>query len=199
MDKMLLAEAQSLARLDAARSAAQGSGAQQPAAGACNGEEDDAARWQGPGFVRIHAPFTANVWSVPVKVRRGECAWGGVTSAWHHLTQDRPCSWLWRCACAQAGQRVFAGETLVVLEAMKMESPVVAPCGGVVATVKSVQSTLASAGALLVVLRIEEQQQGHSAGGACEEQEEDVSSDGEAEAAAELQRAVDALNSQAAA
>lgn len=51
-----------------------------------------------------------------------------------------------------AGQQVAAGDTLVVLEAMKMETPVTAPVGGKVVAVKAKQSQLASSGATLVVL-----------------------------------------------
>jgi biotin carboxyl carrier protein len=53
----------------------------------------------------------------------------------------------------QQGQEVAAGDTLLVLEAMKMETPVAAPCAGTVAVVKAVQSTLAPSGQLLVVIK----------------------------------------------
>ncbi len=51
-----------------------------------------------------------------------------------------------------AGQQVAAGDTLVVLEAMKMETPVTAPVAGKVVAIKAKQSQLASSGATLVVL-----------------------------------------------
>ncbi len=57
---------------------------------------------------------------------------------------------------SQVGQVVSAGDTLLVLEAMKMETPITAPCGGKVAAIKAAQSSLASAGALLVVLQEDE-------------------------------------------
>jgi urea carboxylase len=50
------------------------------------------------------------------------------------------------------GDRVVAEDTLVVLEAMKMESPVVAPCSGTVRAVRVSQGQMAPAGTLLVVL-----------------------------------------------
>jgi urea carboxylase len=50
------------------------------------------------------------------------------------------------------GDKVAAEDTLVVLEAMKMESPVVAPCSGTVKAVRVAQGQLAPAGTLLVVI-----------------------------------------------
>jgi len=54
----------------------------------------------------------------------------------------------------QAGDRVHAGQTLVVLEAMKMEHVLLAPCDGVVAELAVQAQTQTRKGALL--LRIEE-------------------------------------------
>ncbi len=50
------------------------------------------------------------------------------------------------------GDTVAKDQVLVVLEAMKMESPVLAPVAAVVKAVKAEQGTLANAGGLLVVL-----------------------------------------------
>ncbi|GFH15436.1 urea amidolyase, partial [Haematococcus lacustris] len=55
------------------------------------------------------------------------------------------------------GSSVAAGEVCVVLEAMKMETPVVAPCAGVVCAVRAVTSQLSSAGNLLLVIRTQEE------------------------------------------
>lgn len=85
------------------------------------GDESSSA-YDGPGFTKIVAPFTANVWEVKVSV----------------------------------GQAVSGGEPLLVLEAMKMETPVTAPCGGTVVAVRVRASELAGAGATLVVLRTAE-------------------------------------------
>ena len=52
----------------------------------------------------------------------------------------------------EAGQAVAAGDTLLVLEAMKMETPVAAPVAGKVVAVKAKLSQLAASGATLVVI-----------------------------------------------
>lgn len=50
------------------------------------------------------------------------------------------------------GDKVSEEDILVVLEAMKMESPVVAPCSGTVKAVRVAQGQMAPAGTLLVVI-----------------------------------------------
>ncbi len=50
------------------------------------------------------------------------------------------------------GQRVSRGQTLLMLEAMKMENDVLSPMEGVVHEVQAVTGTLATKGALLVTL-----------------------------------------------
>jgi urea carboxylase len=55
----------------------------------------------------------------------------------------------------KVGEKVTKDQTLMVLEAMKMESPVAAPVTGVVKAIKAEQGSLAAAGALLVVLEQE--------------------------------------------
>lgn len=50
------------------------------------------------------------------------------------------------------GDEVSKDQTLMVLEAMKMESPVVAPVAGKVAALRVVQGAMTHAGQLLVVI-----------------------------------------------
>jgi biotin carboxyl carrier protein len=50
---------------------------------------------------------------------------------------------------------VAKGDTVVVLEAMKMESPVAAPVAGVIKAVVAEQGAMAAGGQLLVVIEEE--------------------------------------------
>jgi acetyl-CoA carboxylase biotin carboxyl carrier protein len=52
----------------------------------------------------------------------------------------------------KAGQRVSAGDTLIVLEAMKMEIPVTAPRGGVVTSILVTEKQMVAEGEALAVL-----------------------------------------------
>ncbi len=61
---------------------------------------------------------------------------------------------VWNIA-VQAGQRVEAGQRLVVLEAMKMEIAVAAPCAAVIEKLNCAPGTLVTAGQNLVTLRAE--------------------------------------------
>ena len=54
---------------------------------------------------------------------------------------------------ASVGQAVKPGDTIVVLEAMKMEIPVVAPQEGTVASIDCVVGDAVEAGALLATLK----------------------------------------------
>lgn len=54
---------------------------------------------------------------------------------------------------ATAGTTVKAGETIVVLEVMKMETPVVAPKDGVVASIEVSEGQAVEAGALLATMK----------------------------------------------
>lgn len=58
---------------------------------------------------------------------------------------------VWKIEVA-AGQRVHAGDTLIVLEAMKMEIPVTAPRDGVVAAVLVAEKQMVVEGEALAVL-----------------------------------------------
>jgi propionyl-CoA carboxylase alpha chain len=53
------------------------------------------------------------------------------------------------------GDRVTAGQALLVLEAMKMQHPVVAPAAGVVGSLDAVVGTQVEAGAVLAVIEAE--------------------------------------------
>ena len=61
---------------------------------------------------------------------------------------------VWKVAVAQ-GQRVVAGEKLIVLEAMKMEIAVAAPFAGIIEVLNCVKGAMVLAGQNLVTLRLE--------------------------------------------
>jgi len=52
----------------------------------------------------------------------------------------------------KVGQKVAAGETLVILESMKMEMPVEAPSGGTVQEIRCKETQAVNEGDVLVVL-----------------------------------------------
>jgi biotin carboxyl carrier protein len=58
---------------------------------------------------------------------------------------------VWKIEVA-AGQRVAAGDTLIVLESMKMEIPVTAPRAGVVSTILVAEKQMVEEGDALAVL-----------------------------------------------
>jgi urea carboxylase len=58
---------------------------------------------------------------------------------------------VWKIEVA-AGQRVNAGDTLIVLEAMKMEIPVTAPRAGVVASILVTEKQMVAEGEAVAVL-----------------------------------------------
>jgi urea carboxylase len=58
---------------------------------------------------------------------------------------------VWKCE-AQPGDRVTKGQTLIILEAMKMEISVAAPCGGVVATLTCKPGQMVMPGQRLAVI-----------------------------------------------
>jgi urea carboxylase len=61
---------------------------------------------------------------------------------------------VWNIA-VESGQRVEAGQRLIVLEAMKMEIAVTAPAPGIVATLSCAPGMLVSAGQVLAAIRME--------------------------------------------
>ena len=58
---------------------------------------------------------------------------------------------VWKVECT-VGQRVRAGDTLVVLESMKMEMPVEAEVDGTVAEIRCAPAQAVAEGQVLVVL-----------------------------------------------
>ncbi len=58
---------------------------------------------------------------------------------------------VWKIEC-KVGQTVNAGDTLVILESMKMEMPVEATDGGVVKEIRCKETQAVSEGDVLVVL-----------------------------------------------
>lgn len=60
---------------------------------------------------------------------------------------------VWRLEVSP-GDRVAAGDTLLLLESMKMEIPVVAPRGGVVTSILVAEQQLVTEGDVLLVLSV---------------------------------------------
>ncbi|MDX2008548.1 MAG: biotin/lipoyl-binding carrier protein [Myxococcaceae bacterium] len=58
---------------------------------------------------------------------------------------------VWKIEC-KVGQQVNAGDTLVILESMKMEMPVEATEGGVVKEIRCTETQSVNEGDVLVVL-----------------------------------------------
>lgn len=59
---------------------------------------------------------------------------------------------VWKLECA-AGQTVAAGDVLMILESMKMEIPVEAPCGGEIVSLAVEQGASVEEDALLCVIQ----------------------------------------------
>jgi acetyl-CoA carboxylase biotin carboxyl carrier protein len=59
---------------------------------------------------------------------------------------------VWKIEC-KVGQTVNAGDTLVILESMKMEMPVEATDGGTVIEIRITESQPVNEGDVLIVLR----------------------------------------------
>jgi acetyl-CoA carboxylase biotin carboxyl carrier protein len=58
---------------------------------------------------------------------------------------------VWKIEC-KVGQQVNAGDTLVILESMKMEMPVEATDGGVVKEIRIIETQSVNEGDVLIVL-----------------------------------------------
>jgi urea carboxylase len=58
---------------------------------------------------------------------------------------------VWR-VCAKAGQKVVEGETLVILEAMKMEISIVAPVTGKVYSIRCSEGQMVMPGQTLAIV-----------------------------------------------
>lgn len=58
---------------------------------------------------------------------------------------------VWKIEC-KVGQQVNAGDTLVILESMKMEMPVEATDGGVVKEIRITETQAVNEGDVLIVL-----------------------------------------------
>ncbi|MGD0502623.1 MAG: urea carboxylase [Steroidobacteraceae bacterium] len=68
---------------------------------------------------------------------------------------------VWRMSCTQ-GQSVRAGDTLVLVESMKMEIPVAAPVDGVIAELRSAEGRTVVFGQTLAVLSLGQAPGGHA-------------------------------------
>jgi urea carboxylase len=58
---------------------------------------------------------------------------------------------VWK-VCAQAGQEVVEGETLVILEAMKMEMSIAAPVRGIVHSIRCSEGQMVMPGQTLAII-----------------------------------------------
>jgi urea carboxylase len=98
-------------------------------------------------LARWHADGQFNYQAEESTCETSDCSWPE-----DHLALDSPVSGsLWQ-ACVQVGDRVEAGETLLILESMKMEIDLPAPCAGVVSQILSKAGSRIQAGDPLIVL-----------------------------------------------
>lgn len=123
MAEQLKLEEESLARLEAAKAASGASSVNPSAHGGAAAFADGGAQEEDPS------------WSAPGAVR---VTAGFTANVWELKVKP--------------GDSVAKGDTLLVLEAMKMESPVPSPVAGTVKAVVAEQGALAAAGQLLVVI-----------------------------------------------
>jgi len=61
---------------------------------------------------------------------------------------------VWKIEC-QVGQSVDEGDTLVILESMKMEMPVEAPCGGTILEIKIAEGQAVNEDQVLAIIQEE--------------------------------------------
>lgn len=60
---------------------------------------------------------------------------------------------LWQVKCA-LGDSVTQGDVLVIIEAMKMEIPLLAPCSGVIESIRGEPGSSVRAGQCVVVMSV---------------------------------------------
>jgi urea carboxylase len=106
--------------------------------------EAERERWAAAGADRFQPAET-----VPLEAPAEEAVPEGCRPVCSPVTAN-----VWNIA-AQVGERVEAGQKLMVLEAMKMEIAVTAPFAGTIVRVNCAPATLVSAGQNLVTLRKE--------------------------------------------
>ena len=92
-----------------------------------------------PAAPVVAAPATAAVPEAPVSVGSGEC-----------VSAPMPGNIL-RVA-VNVGDRVTEGQVLVILEAMKMENEIMAPCAGIVTQVLTSKGSTVDTGAPMIVI-----------------------------------------------
>ncbi|MDX1984966.1 MAG: 5-oxoprolinase/urea amidolyase family protein [Bryobacteraceae bacterium] len=103
-------------------------------------------RWAAAGLAEFVEPPEAPSWAPDDGADIGE----GCAAVRSPITAS-----VWQIN-VEPGQRVDAGQKLVILEAMKMEVAVVAPTGGIVQELRCVSGGFVTAGQNLVTLRLEE-------------------------------------------
>lgn len=94
-------------------------------------------------IISVEGESVAAIDGEPVSRPRGDVP-GGVKSSIQGMVLDIK---------VQAGQKVSAGDTLVVLEAMKMENPVVSPVDGTVTEIFVENGAVVQSGDILVVVK----------------------------------------------
>jgi acetyl-CoA carboxylase biotin carboxyl carrier protein len=58
---------------------------------------------------------------------------------------------VWK-VCASVGQSVREGETIMILESMKMEIPAVSPIGGMIVEIRSAEGEVVQEGQVLAIV-----------------------------------------------
>lgn len=94
-------------------------------------------------IISVEGESVASIDGEPKSAPRGDVP-GGVKSSIQGMVLDIK---------VQAGQKVSAGDTLVVLEAMKMENPVVSPVDGTVTEIFVENGAVVQSGDILVVVK----------------------------------------------
>ncbi len=136
-----------------------------------------AARWQ-------PAPGPSPIDGVPPVIAEATTGVLSHADAEPGLTVRAPMAGIIIQISVGAGDHVRPGQLLLVLEAMKMEHPVVAPCAGIVAAVRVARDGQVAAGAPLILLRADDGATPHAPGPA----ETDDVADGWQPEIAEIER-----------